>query len=101
MAKKEGFYQSSCRLAGELKDVRCSVLAHVILFKWKSSNSKDADGYVMLRDSELASEIFVCISTLQKMVTKLEKNNFIITKRNMGIKYYKINVRTAKKYFSF
>ena len=101
MAKNEGFYQSSNKLAAECKDVRISILAHKILYRWNTSQSKRKDGFLFIRDSELANTVFVSTRTIGKYVDKLEKIGFIITKREMGLKYYKVNTRTAKKYYSF
>lgn len=100
MAEKEksGYLQASYALSAKVEDVRISVLAHKILFKWQT-NKRTKDGYVVIKDDELANTIYVTVRTISKFVDKLEEINFLKTKRGRGVKYYKINTAVAKKYF--
>lgn len=100
MAEKEksGYLQSPYALSAKVKDVRISVLAHKILFKWQTGK-KTKDGFISIKDAELASTVYVTVRTVSKFVEKLEEIKFLETKRGRGVKYYKINASVAKKYF--
>lgn len=99
MAQKTGGYlQAPYKLSEKVKDVRISVLAHKILYRWQTL-SKDKGGYVQIRDIELANTIFVTTRSVTKFVDVLEEIGFLTTLRGRGNKYYKINTVVAKKYF--
>lgn len=97
MKKESGYLQAPYALSAKVKDVRIAVLAHKILYRWQTG--KEKDGFVKIKDAELAGTLFVTTRTIYNFVEKLEEIKFIEIKRGRGEKCYKVNLQVAKKYF--
>lgn len=93
-----GFLKAPITLNNILKDVRVSLLAHKIYYKW--DNRVKGKSYVMIESEILENTLFVKRKTIYRFVKKLKEIGFIKTQKRRSGKYYKVNVVMAKRYFS-
>lgn len=95
------FYQCPYNLLNITKKALTPLIAHKIIYMWKTSKQKDIYRYAPINNTVLATAFNITEKTLKTHIDVLEDLKIIHTKKGReGKKFYKVNKKEAMKYFN-